>query len=110
MSTHPGPESSRYGRDTEMEEERLHEALLARAQEAMDAAAEVVAHSEVITTVSSDLREGALTSRCAWCSRYRLRDGRWVAIRASVMIELADTTHSICDDCVRVLRDSGLSK
>ena len=103
-------ETSRYRRDTEMEKEHLHEALLARAQEAVDAAAEVVAHAEAITTVSSDLREGALTSRCAWCRRYRVSDGGWVALRASVMIDFAETTHGICDDCIRSLRDRGLSK
>lgn len=90
------------------EEERLQDELLNRAQKAVDAAAEVVAHSQVLASVSSALREGALMSRCAWCGRYRIAE-RWVVVGPGGMIELTQTTHGICEDCVAVLREAGLS-
>lgn len=90
------------------EEERLQDELLRRAQKAVDAAAEVVAHSQVLASVSSALRDGTLTSRCAWCGRYRIAE-RWVVVGRGDMIERTHTTHGICEDCVAALRDAGLS-
>lgn len=87
---------------------RLDDTLLRRAQDAIDAAAEIVAHSVVITAVSTNIREGTLTSRCAWCGRYRIEE-RWVMIEPGGLIDAAETTHGICEDCVNALRTSGLS-
>ena len=89
------------------EEERLHEALLDRAKAAVDAAAETVAHSEVVMAVSPEARGTVLTSRCAWCGRYRIAE-RWVVIEGHVSGEIG-TTHGICEDCVKSLRETGLS-
>jgi len=90
------------------EEEGLRDALLKRAQHAVDAAAETVAESEVIAHLSAELRGAGMTSRCAWCGRYRIGD-RWVAATASSIIEHSRSTHTICDDCMAGLRDAGLS-
>jgi hypothetical protein len=90
------------------EEERLREALLRRAQHAADAAAEVVAHSQVLAHVSAELRHLGMTTRCAWCGRYRIGD-RWVVVEDSPLIHENQTSHGICDDCMRRLREAGLS-
>ena len=90
-------------------EDELHEELLRRAQQAIDAAAEVVAHSEVITWVSAELRDTGLTTRCAWCGRYRLAD-RWVRLRPTGFVFDRKTSHGICDDCINALREAGLSR
>ena len=98
----------RYVREVASDEKRLHDALLKRAQEAVDAAAETVAASEVLAHVSEELRETGMTSRCAWCGRYRIGD-RWLVVRDSVLIDRSRTTHGICEDCVDTLRGTGLS-
>ena len=97
-----------YGREVS-QEERLQDVLLRRAQKAIDAAAEVVAHSEVITEVSAELRHTGMTTRCAWCSRYRLGE-RWVQLRPTNFVFDSKTSHGICDDCVQALRDAGLTR
>lgn len=89
-------------------EERLQEALLKRAQEAVDAAAAIIAHAEVITHVSTELREAGMTSRCAWCGRHRIGE-RWVLLGPSPLITENRTSHGICEDCVAALRAAGLS-
>ena len=94
--------------EREDEEESLRDALLERAQKAVDAAAETVAESEVIAHISAELRDAGLTSRCAWCGRFRVGD-RWVTASASPLIGLSRSTHTICEDCVVSLRDAGLS-
>jgi len=90
-------------------EERLEDTLLDRAQQAVDAAAGIVARSEVVAAQREDLREGALTCRCAWCGRYRIGEARWVRVEPSAHAAIAQTTHGICDDCITILRESGLS-
>jgi hypothetical protein len=100
--------SERYVLDVGPEEERLREALLRRAREAVDTAAETVAHSLVLTTVATDIREGGMTRRCAWCGRYLIGD-QWVTVADSLFVERTRTSHSICDDCVASLREDGLS-
>ncbi len=101
--------SSAYGRDVGSEEEkRLHQALLNRAHEAVEAAAHTVAESEVLAHVSEDLRVSGMTSRCAWCGRYRIGD-RWLALERSPLIESSRSSHGICEDCTDSLREAGLS-
>jgi hypothetical protein len=89
-------------------EEGPQDELLRRAQEAIDAASELVAHSQVIVELSEDLREAELTSRCAWCGRYHLAD-RWVILRLALRVREQQTTHGICPDCLGALREAGLS-
>jgi hypothetical protein len=91
------------------ERERLADALLRRASEAVDAAGAIVAESEVLVEVSGRLRGGMLTTRCAWCGRYRVA-GRWVVVvRQERLFESTRTSHGICPDCTKALRDSGMS-
>jgi hypothetical protein len=92
------------------DDRRLHEALLRRAEEAVIAAEQIVATSLVMTSISTDLREGSLTSRCAWCGRYRVGEDRWVRVGPNVVVDMADTTHGICEDCVDALRAAGLTR
>jgi hypothetical protein len=91
------------------ETRRLQDALLKRAQDAVEAAEEIVAHSQVLVHVTEDLRELGLTTRCAWCGRYRV-EGRWVVLAASPLITASHTSHGICEDCVEALRSAGLSR
>lgn len=84
-------------------------ALLHRAERAVEAAADIRARSEVIAAVSAALREADLTTRCAWCSRYRV-DGRWVLVEPPPEFGgLAGITHGICEECVAELRATGMS-
>lgn len=79
-----------------------------RALETCQVSEEIVADSLAIVEVSKGLRDGAFTSRCAWCGRYRIGD-RWVTVgRPEVVLE-SRTTHSVCDDCTTALRDAGQS-
>lgn len=98
-----------YGREASPGEEHLQEALLRRAQRAVDAATEIVARSRVISLVSTELRPNSLTCRCAWCGRYRVGHDHWFTVEPSARIDLTDTTHGICDACVAALREAGLS-
>lgn len=86
----------------------MHDALLKRAQDAVDAAGEIVAHSHVLTYLSEELRETGLTTRCAWCGRYKIEEG-WALIEQSRMVREERTSHGICEDCVTALRNNGLS-
>ena len=84
-------------------------ALLRRAQRAVEAAEYLRARSEVIVAVSSALRASGLTTRCAWCSRYRV-DGHWVLVEPPPDFgETTVMTHGICEDCVAALRAAGMS-
>lgn len=103
---------ARRGRSVESvdgeEERRLHDALLRRAQEAVEAAQRLVADAEVADVVAH-LARGRLAARCAWCGRYRV-GRRWVTIeRALDADETARVSHGICPDCVAILRDTGMS-
>jgi hypothetical protein len=93
---------------SEANDERLNEALLKRAQEAVDAAAEIVADPEVLARVSVVRAGTGLISRCAWCGRYRV-GGRWFVIEPKPQGLENKTSHGICDDCVAVLREVGMS-
>jgi hypothetical protein len=86
----------------------LHEALLERAEKAVEAAEEIVADSEVLGHLWSDLRETGVTSRCAWCGRYRAGE-RWVVVERAPTPLAMSTSHSICEDCVTALRRTGMS-
>jgi hypothetical protein len=90
------------------EDGRLEEDLLDRAQHAIDAAADIVAHSAVLTALSRHVRDGSLMARCAWCGRYRVGED-WVKLDGADAIERAEITHGICDECTAALRRSGLS-
>ena len=98
----------RYLQEVTSDDEGLHESLLTRAQQAIDAAVETVAQSEVLAHISEDLRVTGLTSRCAWCGRYRIGE-RWRVIEESPLILPNRTTHGICDDCIEALREAGMS-
>jgi hypothetical protein len=102
----PVPRHGRAGGSEE--QELLQDALLKRAQEAIEAAARIVSTSDVLAHVSEDLRETGMTSRCAWCGRYRIGD-RWMVLGQSRLIATSRTTHGICEDCIEVLRAAGLS-
>jgi hypothetical protein len=90
------------------EEERLQEALLKRAQDAVDAAQEIVADPEVLARVSVVRAGTGLISRCAWCGRYRV-GGHWFVVEPKPKGLENKTSHGICDDCVAVLREAGMS-
>jgi len=93
---------------SEAGEERLIEALLARAQGAVDAAQRIVADPEVLAHVTT-LRAGTgLISRCAWCGRYRV-GGRWFVVEPKPLGLENKTSHGICEECVEVLREAGMS-
>jgi hypothetical protein len=84
-------------------------ALLDRAERAVEAAADIRARSEVIVSVSAALRASDLTTRCAWCSRYRVQ-GLWVLVEPPPEFgDRAGITHGICEECVAELRATGMS-
>jgi hypothetical protein len=84
-------------------------ALFARIEEAVAAADRLRLESEALIDISTALREGRLTSRCAWCGRYRV-GGRWVVVtEIPPLVAYAGTTHTICDNCIEVLQQRGLS-
>jgi hypothetical protein len=85
------------------------QALLNRAQVAVDAAAEIVVHSPVVTALSRDVGETGLTRRCAWCGRYCV-DHQWVVVAEKELLRHHRwSAHTICEDCVSVLREARLS-
>jgi hypothetical protein len=87
----------------------LDDVLFRRAQAAIDAAERVRARSELVVDLSVAIRDGGMTTRCAWCSRYRLSRG-WVAVSdAPKFLDFAAVSHGICDECVAELRAAGLS-
>ena len=59
-------------------------------------------------------RRGALPRRCAWCERFCV-DGEWIVGRRdadstdSVHAHGASMTHTICDDCIGRLQETGRS-
>ena len=93
----------------EAHEADVQAGLLARAREAIQRAVVINDTSRVLTEVSAALRDGMLTTRCAWCSRYLARD-EWVRVTHAIpFAERAKVSHSICPDCVAALRESGMS-
>lgn len=117
------PADLRYARKLGWEEPDLQVALRERAREVAAAARETVAHSLQLksrlgetVTHSFELKwlsggwkeEETLTSRCAWCRRYQVGE-RWLDAGAIAAIPASRTSHTICDDCTRALRESGLS-
>jgi hypothetical protein len=99
---------SRYLRDVGADEEYLHAALLERARAVVDQARATVAHSKELAWLLGAWTEQPLTSRCAWCRRYRVGD-HWRDAGRTPPIPANRTTLSICDDCTEALRGSGLS-
>ena len=84
-------------------------ALLRRAQNAIHAAVEALDEAKVVVAGSVLLREGRLTTRCAWCGRYHVA-GRWVVVEdIPDFLAFAGATHGICEDCVTTLRADGRS-
>jgi hypothetical protein len=102
-------ERKRDGQELGSEEGQLQQALLRRAQRAVDAAVGIVARSQAISLVSTDLRADALTCRCAWCGRYKIGHDRWFKVEPSLEIDFAETTHGVCDRCLAALREAGKS-
>ena len=85
--------------------------LLARVEEAVEAADQLRDESELVVAGPNVLREIGLTTRCAWCGRYRVAE-QWIVLkRVPIVVSLAEeaTTHGICPDCVASLRAAGLS-
>jgi hypothetical protein len=58
---------------------------------------------------TADLREGAMSARCAWCGRYRVGELWLPARELSAVTTAAPVSHGICPDCVAALRDAGKS-
>jgi hypothetical protein len=104
----PYPEQGYVRHVADADEERRNDALLKRAQEAIDAAREIVADPEVLAQVSI-LRAGTgLIGRCAWCGRYRVGD-RWLVVEPKPQDLENKTSHGICEDCEANLRRVGMS-
>jgi hypothetical protein len=58
---------------------------------------------------ATELREGAMSARCAWCGRYRVGE-LWLPAHAMpAAATAAPVSHGICPDCVAALRDAGKS-
>jgi hypothetical protein len=59
---------------------------------------------------AAELREGAMSARCAWCGRYRVGES-WLPTGAVPEEATAGerVSHGICPDCVEALRDAGKS-
>jgi hypothetical protein len=65
--------------------------------------------SEVIAHIFEHLRQSGLTSRCAWCGRYRAGE-RWFRLdRPPSFIEMGELSHGICPDCIAELQGQGRS-
>lgn len=97
------------GSEPDEVEDEVEAGLLRRAEEAVEAAERIRDSSEVVVGVSVALREPGMTTRCAWCARYRLGE-RWVLVgELPPFAVAAEVTHGICEDCVRALRASGMS-
>lgn len=83
--------------------------LFARIEEAIAAADRLRVESEVLLDISAALRDGRLTSRCAWCGRYRVGERWMIVAELPQLVAYAGTTHTICDQCVDLLQKRGLS-
>jgi len=91
----------------------LAESLRARVERAKAAAVKACADAAVLVELSTALREGTVTTRCAWCGRHRV-DDRWLPeselpAYATRSHGLTNITHGICSACVRRLRATGRS-
>jgi hypothetical protein len=91
------------------ESDEVEAALLRRAEAAIDAAEHIRAQALVFVGASASLREGRMTPRCAWCSRYRFEDEWFLVEDAPGFTDFPNVTHGICPDCVNALRASGMS-
>jgi len=70
---------------------------------------DLLEHSDVLAHIAEQLREHGVTTRCAWCGRYRA-DDHWVKLeQAPTFVHKADLSHGICPECTAALRDQGLS-
>lgn len=103
-----GSADPRYSHEPSAEEQHLHVALRERARNARHAAKETVAHSKDLAWLLSVCRQDTLTSRCAWCRRYRVGE-HWLDAGRTPPVRASPTTHTICDDCAQALRDGGVS-
>jgi hypothetical protein len=93
--------------DVPREPDEVEAELLRRAQGAVEAAERIRARAEVLVGASVVAREAKMTTRCAWCSRYRFGE-QWVLVEEP-SATAADVTHGICEDCMAALRASGMS-
>ena len=97
----------RHAQATGSEEQQRHAELRQRAREAVQAARTTVAHSQDLAWLFGEGTKLTLTTRCAWCRRYRVR-GHWLD-SGRTLIPAGRTTHGICDECAEGLREVGLS-
>jgi hypothetical protein len=64
--------------------------------------------SEVLAHIADQVRESGVTTRCAWCGRYRVGH-RWFRLEHSPRFIEGALSHGICPDCIASLREQGLS-
>ncbi|MBV8479619.1 MAG: hypothetical protein JOY72_04875 [Actinobacteria bacterium] len=100
--------TARALRQTAQDTHRASAELREQMVETRRTVAATLAEALAVTHISASLRVGALTSRCAWCGRYRIAD-RWTRVFRPGFIERCGTTHGICDDCIVRLRAHGKS-
>lgn len=95
--------------DAPREPDEVEAELLRRAQGAVEAAECIRARAEVLVGASVVAREAKMTTRCAWCSRYRFGE-QWVLVEERpAFTDSADVTHGICEECMAALRAAGMS-
>lgn len=70
-------------------------------------AQQAIADARALSYVCA-LPAGTFVGRCAWCERYRVGD-EWLAVTRSQAFGRAEVTHSICEDCIAGLRETGVS-
>jgi hypothetical protein len=85
------------------------EDLLERIERAIEEAERLQDEAEVTAHIGEQLRGHRLTTRCAWCSRYRVGERWLLARKRDPPPDAVDVSHGICPDCLAALRDAGLS-
>jgi hypothetical protein len=87
--------------------------LAQRVETAIATAAETGRRSRLLRTASQRRRDGALTTRCAWCGRYAVGNRFRRPDETPSFVSFAGSdhvTHGICPDCIDALRREGKSR